>query len=557
MEQFSRRSFLKGAGLAAVGTAAVGLVGCGSAAAQEQKDWWMPEAWDEETDVVVVGYGAAGVAATITGLDAGLGVITLEKSSEPDGGNLGCATGCIQTCMKPDDADGMVEMLRHFNQGSVSKEDGDVLYPAIVEQEVEAGAWLDSLEDLEIYWVWRDYGDPSRMTGEVAWSERGDAGGSELFGNFHEIAVDKGADIRLATPAKRLVQNPETKEILGVVAEGSGGDIAIKAKKGVIMACGGFEGNPMMQQWYTGWGIHLFPWGTPHNTGDGHRMCVEAGAQLWHMDCSEIGSPCYRLPSEQVGCSVSMQSAGHFPDASSWLFVNYKGERFVNETKNLSHAPQHTRKRTVWYDMDTDTYEFSNLPYWMVFDQATFDAAPLYIQSTKPKSLVSYAGVHQLLGQEWTNAWALEQGWIVKADTIEELAAAMVGTSPSGTKYEGVDAAALAATVERWNAGCEAGADSDFKRDPETMAAFGDGPFYAIEMGMGMINTQGGPKHNEHNQTLDTNDEVIPRLYNVGEFGSLNGGNYNLGNIAEALTTGHFAMLHAGDLEPWDASDGK
>ena len=69
MEQFSRRSFLKGAGLAAVGTAAVGLVGCGSAAAQEQKDWWMPEAWDEETDVVVVGYGAAGVAATITGLD--------------------------------------------------------------------------------------------------------------------------------------------------------------------------------------------------------------------------------------------------------------------------------------------------------------------------------------------------------------------------------------------------------------------------------------------------------------------------------------------------------
>lgn len=363
MEQFSRRSFLKGAGLAAVGTAAVGLVGCGSAAAQEQKDWWMPEAWDEETDVVVVGYGAAGVAATITGLDAGLGVITLEKSSEPDGGNLGCATGCIQTCMKPDDADGMVEMLRHFNQGSVSKEDGDVLYPAIVEQEIEAGAWLDSLEDLEIYWVWRDYGDPSRMTGEVAWSERGDAGGSELFGNFHEIAVDKGADIRLATPAKRLVQNPETKEILGVVAEGSGGDIAIKAKKGVIMACGGFEGNPMMQQWYTGWGIHLFPWGTPHNTGDGHRMCVEAGAQLWHMDCSEIGSPCYRLPSEQVGCSVSMQSAGHFPDASSWLFVNYKGERFVNETKNLSHAPQHTRKRTVWYDMDTDTYEFSNLPY--------------------------------------------------------------------------------------------------------------------------------------------------------------------------------------------------
>ena len=514
----------------------------------------MPE-WSEETDVVVVGYGAAGVAATITGLEEGLSVVTLEKSSEADGGNLGCATGCIQTCMKPDSAEGMIEMLKHFNHGAVSEQDEDVLYPAIMEQEIAAGEWLDSLDDLEIYWVWRDYGDPSRMTGEVAWSDRGDSGGSELFNNFHEIAVDLGADIRLATPATRLVQNPETKEILGVIAESAGKEIAIKAKKGVIMACGGFEGNPMMQQWYTGWGIHMFPWGTPHNTGDGHRMTQEVGAQMWHMDCSEIGSPCYRLPSEEVNCAVSMQSAGHFPDANGWIFVNYKGNRFVNETAGLSHTPQHARKRTVWYDMDMETYEFSNLPYWMVFDQTTFDAAPLYIQSTKPKSMVTYAGVHKLLGQDWTNQWALEKGWIVKADTIEELAAIMTGTTPAGTVYEGIDAAALAATVAAWNQQCEAGEDTQFGRTADTMAPVAQGPFYAIEMGMGMINTQGGPKHNEHNQTLDTNDEVIPRLYNVGEFGSLNGGNYNLGNIAEALTTGHFAMLHAGSLDAWDAAE--
>ena len=541
----TRRRFVEGAGIAAVSAAA--LAPAAHAAVNE-----IPQAWDDEADVVVVGYGAAGVAATITGIQEGLKVITLEKSPIADGGNLGCATGCIQTCMKPDDAEGMVEMLKHYNHGAVSPEDGEVLYPAIVEQEMAMPDWMDDL-DLEIYWVWRDYGDPSRMTGEVAWSERGDAGGQYLFGNFAEIAEDMGADVRLATPAVRLVRDPESGDIVGVVAEREGKEQLIKAKKGVIMACGGFEGDPMMQQWYTGWGIHMFPWGTPYNTGDGHRMCASVGAQMWHMDCSEIGSPCYRLPSEEVGCSVSMQSAGHFPGASSWVFVNKSGVRFVNETKNLSHSPQHTRKRTVWYDMNTDDYEFANLPYWMVFDQATFDAAPLYIQSTKPKSVVSYAGVHHLLGQDWTNEWALEKGWIVKADTLEELAAEMTGTCPNGTVIEGVDAQALQKTVAVWNDACAAGEDAAFGRNPETMAAFGDGPFYAIEMGMGMINTQGGPKHNEHNQTLDVNGNVIGRLYNVGEFGSLNGGNYNLGNIAEALTTGHFAMLHASQLEDWDA----
>ena len=105
-----------------------------------------------------------------------------------------------------------------------------------------------------------------------------------------------------------------------------------------------------------------------------------------------------------------------------------------------------------------------------------------------------------------------------------------------------------------YNATAAAGEGDAFKRNPETCVALAEeGPFYAIEMGMGIINTQGGPKHNEHNQTLDTNNEVIGRLYNVGELGSLNGGNYTLGNIAEALTTGHFAMLHAGELEDWDA----
>lgn len=547
--ELTRRNFVAGTAVAGAAAAAAVVRPASAHAAVTT----VP-AWDEETDVVVVGYGASGVAAGITAAQEGIDAIVLEKSPEPDGGNLGCATGCIQTCMRPDDEDQMFEKLMHFDHGANPDDETETLYRTIIEQEMEAADWLDDLDDLEIYWVWRDYGEPAKMTGEVAWSERGDSSGSELWGNFHEIATDMGVDVRLGTPATRLVQNPDTKEILGVIAEKDGEEIAIKARKAVILACGGFAGNPQMQQYFTGWGVRYWPWGTPNNTGDGIMMAQSAGAQLWHMCGSEIGSPCYKLPSEEVGCSVTMLAAGHYKAASSWIFVNRAGERFTNETAGISHSPLWCRDRTVWFDMDKSTAEFKNQPYWMVFDQATYESGPLYIQSTKDNMAVSYAGVHQLLGQEWTNDWAQEKGWLVKADTLEELAAKICGTTPAGEYIEGIDPEALKATVAVYNATAAAGEGDAFKRNPETCVALAEeGPFYAIEMGMGIINTQGGPKHNEHNQTLDTNNEVIGRLYNVGELGSLNGGNYTLGNIAEALTTGHFAMLHAGELEDWDA----
>ena len=549
-KQLSRRNFVAGGAVAAVAAA--------TTLATEPRDAHaaidvLPDTWDDETDVVVVGYGASGVAAAITGLQVGYQVLVLEKDTSATGGNLGCATGAVQSSMKPNDPGEMIEKLKHFNQGSVTPEEGEVLYPALVEQEMEAGEWLDSIEGLELTWFERDYNDPSRAVGQNAISARGDGGGRELFANLDEVARGLGIDVRFSTPGKRLVRNPKTGEIAGVIAEKDGTEIAIKARKGVILACGGFEGDALMQQWYTGWGIHLFPWGTPLNTGDGIKMAASVGAQMWHMVCSELGSPCYRLPSEQVGCAITMQASGNFPDAASWLFVNHKGARFVNEAQGTSHAPLYTRKRTAYFDMEVATYEFANMPYWMVFDQSTFDAAPLYIQSTKISPQTTYAGCQLLLGQEWTNEWALEQGWIVKADTLEELAAAMTRTAPSGLVYNGIDAEGLTATVATWNDACEKGEDAAFGRKPETMAAFGDGPYYAIEMGMGMINAQGGPKRNENAQTVDVNGEIIGRLYTVGEMGSLNGGNYNLGNIAEAITTGRMAMLHAGMLEDWGA----
>lgn len=160
---------------------------------------------------------------------------------------------------------------------------------------------------------------------------------------------------------------------------------------------------------------------------------------------------------------------------------------------------------------------------------------------------------------EWgSNENAVEQGWLFKGDTLEELAANIKADRPCKSADEainGIDGEALAATVARYNEYALAGEDPDWGRDPKHMLPLGDGPYYAIELGFSSINTQGGPVRNHNCQTMTPAYEPIPRLYNCGEFGSFNGFVYGLGNIFEALSTGIIAAQHAITLDPWDTAE--
>ena len=127
----------------------------------------------------------------------------------------------------------------------------------------------------------------------------------------------------------------------------------------------------------------------------------------------------------------------------------------------------------------------------------------------------------------------------------------MRGTRPSGEQVEGIDAAALAATVAAFNEGCETGEDP-FGRDPQKSEPLANPPFYAIEMSFPTINTQGGPERNGRCETIGVDGQPIPHLYNAGELGSFNGLAYTVGNILEALTTGRIAATSALENEPWE-----
>jgi predicted oxidoreductase len=116
----------------------------------------------------------------------------------------------------------------------------------------------------------------------------------------------------------------------------------------------------------------------------------------------------------------------------------------------------------------------------------------------------------------------------------------------------GLDPAALANTVSRWNRYCDAGCDPDFGRTL-MMAPIADGPFYAVELSPSMLNTQGGPRRNEKGQIVRPDGTPIARLYSAGELGSIYSYLYQgTGNIGECLAFGRISGRNAAAETPWD-----
>jgi predicted oxidoreductase len=162
-----------------------------------------------------------------------------------------------------------------------------------------------------------------------------------------------------------------------------------------------------------------------------------------------------------------------------------------------------------------------------------------------PKVLGRYDG--------WSedNREEIERGWILRADTLEELTQKMQQVDPSYMVAEN-----LSASVEAYRAACEAGEDVAFGREPATMEALSEeGPFYSWPVYPGGCSTLGGPKKNENAQVLDTYDQPIPRLYAAGCFGNFAANTYGIsgGNNAENMVWGRIAARHVSALDDWES----
>ncbi len=517
--------------------------------------------WDRTTDIVVVGFGAAGAVAAIEAADNGAATLVLEKMPDPGGLSAVSAGGArvcfdVEECYKyllatsggrtPDDimrglAEGMAlipDYLRRLAEplGAVVKVTpalGNYPFPGY---ESLAYCQVDSVPALEGLTSYR--------------AIRGIKEGTKLFKVLEDSVTARNVPVLYNAAAQRLLRN-EAGEIAGVLATVDGREQRIRARKAVILACGGYENSPEMKRQYFQ-AQPVLAGSFVGNTGDGIRMSQEMGADLWHMwhyhgpYGMKHSDPDFPLAFYMK--AVPMWTPGRMDQVSdlgvtdahgnrvsqkslarmAWILVDKTGRRFMDE---YPPYPGDTGIRP--FDAyDSKTQDFPRIPAFVVFDEEGRKMYPI-------ARAISNSREHHY---QWSpdNLKEVELGILHRADSLAELARAM-----------GVPAAALERTVATWNGYCEAGSDPDFGRQPDSMVAIRTPPFYYGHIYPVVINTQGGPVHNVHQQIMTPYGEPIPRLYSAGELGSKFGHLYmGGGNLAECFVGGWTAARHAAALAP-------
>lgn len=515
--------------------------------------------FDESFDVVVVGFGLAGGVAAITAASAGAKTLLVEKSSVPGGLSI-CSYGAVRSAR---DADAAFAYLKATNGGrtpddvlralargmagveSYVRELGRINNAVIRSSIEEAAAKADDPYQRRVGGNYPFPGtetfyhttvvdvpgfDPRR---DYPWAN-GAPGGPMLFKIVHDHLRALGVEVRLATAARRLIAAPDTREVLGVRVAGAGDEHAIEARRAVILASGGFEGNPDMKAQFLE-GAPVFNAAARTNTGDGIRMAQDLGAALWHM-WHVHGAYGFRHSDPAYPYAIRVK---RFPDwfpgeqhrarvKMAWILLDQDGRRFMAEYQPYT---QDTAVRPMQH-YDPAWQRFPRNPAFLICDEEGRKMYPLG-KATSNDENVRY---------EWSNdnLREVELGILKRADTLEGLAIAL-----------GLDPEQLVGSVARWNEHCAGGSDADHGRPAGTMAPIRTPPFYGAPVWATLSNTQGGPVHDADSRIVDAYGNPIPRLYAAGELGSSFGHLYlSGGNIAECFVTGRIAGSHAAGLAP-------
>lgn len=498
----------------------------------------MRQRWDLQTDVLVVGYGLAGGVAAAVAHDDGADVLILEKSEYPGGCSIlaGGSAKCVEN------AELAIEYLTATSGGRVDDEVIRAFAEALAENEafIRELAAIDGAEVKRVPSTQGGYPYPGRETWYSVRIPRipGFSGFPWLrcqnklaSVNLVKMVMDnvesRGVEALLSTPVRRL-ETDTSGSVIGAIAERDGQEIAIGARRAVILATGGFEQNTWLQDQYLQ-GKPFYSMAPLTHTGDGILMSQKVGAALWHMWLLH-GAYGFKTPDSPIAYRHPFGGYRNPKRRMAWIVVDKFGSRYMNE---YPPAPQDTGYRAMEI-FDPDIPGYPRIPSFIVFDEAGRKMGAI----AEPMAFPGYE-------YDWSedNGKEIEKGWIIKADSIAELADGIRRHFPQD---EGrMEAETLQATVKQWNACVETGKDR-FNRPPGTMMALVNPPFYAAEVWPIITNTQGGPVHNARQQVIDSFGQPIPRLYAIGELGSFFGHLYQLGgNLGECFTSGKIAGRNA------------
>lgn len=511
--------------------------------------------FDAECDVVVVGYGYAGGISAIEAAKNGAKVLLIEKASVPGGISI-CSYGALRCA---NDRQLAFDYLKQTNAGRTPDDVIRALADGMCEMEgyvrelaAASGADVSSTEE---YGKGANY--PLRGANAFyhtnislpnfdarktyPWAN-GAPGGPVTF----KVVEDNLArhahniEIRMETEALRLISRDAgaSQEVIGVTVRSKNrGTQRIKARRGVILCTGGFEGNKELREQFLE-GLPIAPCCGASNTGDGIRMAQDVGAKLWHMwhfhGCYGFTYPDPKYPYLVRVKRLPDWTPGRESEAKvkmAWILLDRTGKRYMNEYQPYT---QDTTQRPMQY-FDPATQSYPRNPSFLICDENGRKMYPLGRPTSNDRSV----------RVDWSedNMKEVELGILKRADSIAELA-----------RMLGVDAAAAERSIARWNAQCDKAADEDHGRPGGTMAHIDTPPYYGAPVGCILSNTQGGPAHNGKQEIIDSFGDPIPRLYAAGEMGSSFGHLYLSGsNITECFVNGRIAGRNVMAQPPWTA----
>ncbi|MDP9849660.1 FAD-dependent oxidoreductase [Streptosporangium lutulentum] len=317
--------------------------------------------------------------------------------------------------------------------------------------------------------------------------------GASLIGTLLDACLKKGVRAVVNARAVELERDPQGR-VVGVYAEVDGERRLFQAKKGVVLASGGFEWNKELVDTFLGVPCDA-PASPPANEGDGLTMAMAVGASLGNMSEAWWG-PMIAASGDSYDDAPLYRPTSGLRTLPGGIIVNRKGRRFLDEAMNYNDFGK------MLASFDSHDYEYANLPCWLVFDERFRQSYP--IATVTPGTPTPR--------------------WMLTAPTLAELAEAA-----------GIDPAGLEAQVEEFNGHAANGVDPVFHRgesvydlyrgDPEVtpnrnLRPLESGPYYAVRLHLGALGTKGGPQTDTEGAVLDTRGARIPGLYACGNVAS-------------------------------------
>lgn len=348
--------------------------------------------------------------------------------------------------------------------------------------------------------------------------------GNSLVGMLRQAMLDRGIPLWLESGASELVV--DGGRVVGVVADRSGQPVRIRARQGVVLAAGGFEGNQAMREKYLPQPSRVeWTCANKNNTGDIIEMARDLGASLEFMDEGWWG-PVTVVEGERNARMLVIEKS--LPGS---IMVNQAGQRFVNE------AAPYIDVVNAQYENHTD--EVPCVPCYLIFDarfRKNYPVGPLLPGAQQPDMMIRRM---------------LKDGYLKRSNTLEGLA-----------REIGVDPAGLQESVARNNEFARTGKDLDFGRgdtvfdryygdekvEPNPcLAPIAEAPFYSMEAYPGELGTKGGLRTNALAQVMKDSGEVIAGLYAIGNCSSPVMGRTYAGagaTLGPATTFGYIAARH-------------